>query len=184
MEPEPESSLDLEDLIVAAVRRLMRAIDLHSRRLVDDFGLTGPQLATLRELDRTGPIAASRLARGVHLSNATITGIVTRLEKRGFVSRRRGEEDRRTVLVGITDAGKDALSRAPSLLQDRFRRELSSLATWEQLMMLANLQRIASMMDAEQLAAAPHLVSDADALDPPTPEEPEIAPTDTDPARN
>ncbi|MCA8977752.1 MAG: hypothetical protein KDC98_23710, partial [Planctomycetes bacterium] len=46
MEPESDSSLDLEDLIVAAVRRLMRAIDLHSRRLVADFGLTGPQLAT------------------------------------------------------------------------------------------------------------------------------------------
>ena len=166
MESNSSNHLDLEDLIVAAVRRLMRAIDLQSRRLVDDFGLTGPQLATLQEVARTGPLPASRLARAVHLSNATITGIVSRLEKRGLVTRRRGETDRRTVLVAITDSGRDVLSRAPSLLQDRFRRELSSLATWEQLMMLANLQRIASMMDAEQLDAAPHLVNDAHALDP------------------
>ena len=62
-------------------------------------------------------------------------------------------------------AGLSELARAPSLLQDRFRQELSSLETWEQMMMLANLQRIASMMDAEALDAAPHLVADARAFE-------------------
>ena len=160
-----QSSLELEDLIVAAIRRLMRAVDLHSRRLVDEYGLTGPQLATLQEAAKAGPLAASSLARAVHLSSATMTGILTRLEKRGFVERTRGESDRRTVMVSITDIGREVLSRAPSLLQDRFRHELSSLETWEQMMMLANLQRIASMMDAEALDAAPHLVADARAFE-------------------
>jgi DNA-binding MarR family transcriptional regulator len=163
--PPAKASLDLEDLIVAAIRRLMRAVDLHSRRLVDDYGLTGPQLATLREAARTGPVAASTLARAVHLSSATMTGILTRLERRGLVSRTRSESDRRIVMVSITDIGREMLARAPSLLQDRFRQELSGLETWEQLMMLANLQRIASMMDAEALDAAPHLVADARAFE-------------------
>lgn len=159
------SPLALEDLIVAAIRRLMRAVDLHSRKLVDEYGLTGPQLATLQEAVKSGPIAASSLARAVHLSSATMTGILTRLEKRGFVERTRGESDRRTVIVRVTELGQRVLDRAPSLLQDRFREGLSRLATWEQMMMLANLQRIASMMDAEGLDAAPHLVSDARAFE-------------------
>jgi DNA-binding MarR family transcriptional regulator len=177
--PQEQPSLDLEDLIVAAIRRLMRAVDLHSRRLVDEYGLTGPQLATLQEAAKTGPVAASALARAVHLSGATMTGILTRLEKRGFVERTRGESDRRTVIVSVTDIGRTVLARAPSLLQDRFRQELSGLETWEQLMMLANLQRIASMMDAEALDAAPHLVADARAFDqdaaaqPPAPVDPD-----------
>lgn len=162
---EPNPALDLEDRIVASIRRLMRAVDLHSRRLVDEFGLTGPQLATLQEADRLGPVSASALARAVHLSGATMTGILTRLEKRGYVVRSRGAADRRTVIVTVTEAGQDVLSRAPSLLQDRFRAALSGLATWEQLMMLANLQRIASMMDAEGLDAAPHLVAEAAAFE-------------------
>ena len=162
---DPTPTLDLEDRIVAAIRRLMRAVDLHSRRLVDEFGLTGPQLATLQEAARLGPVSATALARAVHLSGATMTGILTRLEKRGYVERTRGATDRRTVLVSVTDVGRDALSRAPSLLQDRFRAALSGLATWEQLMMLANLQRIASMMDAEGLDAAPHLVAEAAAFE-------------------
>jgi len=177
--PHQQTSLDLEDLIVAAIRRLMRAVDLHSRRLVDEYGLTGPQLATLQEAARTGPVAASALARAVHLSSATMTGILTRLEKRGFVERTRGESDRRTVIVSITGIGREALARAPSLLQDRFRLELSELETWEQMMMLANLQRIASMMNAETLDAAPHLVADARAFEQDTAMQPS-APTEPD----
>lgn len=162
----PTASLDLEDRIVAAIRRLMRAVDLHSRRLVDEYGLTGPQLATLQEAARLGPIAATALARAVHLGAATMTGILTRLEKRGYVQRSRGEADRRTVVVTITGAGREILARAPSLLQDRFRRRLTELAEWEQLAMLANLQRIAAMMDADALEAAPHLIGGGEALAP------------------
>lgn len=176
---ESPTSLDLEDLIVAAIRRLMRAVDLHSRRLVDEYGLTGPQLATLQETAKAGPVSASALARAVHLSSATMTGILRRLEKRGFIERARGRSDRRTVNVSISSLGREVLARAPSLLQDRFRRELSRLETWEQMMMLANLQRIASMMAAETLDAAPYLVADASALDPDGTGQP--APLDPDP---
>jgi DNA-binding MarR family transcriptional regulator len=143
------SGNNLEDQVVAAIRRLTRALDLHSRSLVSDFALTGPQVATLKEADRSGPVAASALARSVRLSAATMTGILSRLEKRGFVERSRGASDRRTVTVTVSEQGRVALARSPSLLQERFRMELSRLETWEQMMMLANLQRIASMMDTE-----------------------------------
>lgn len=172
MDASSQTPLDLEDVIVAAIRRLMRAVVLHSRRLVDECGLTGPQLATLREAARAGPSAASALARAVHLSGPTMTGILNRLEKRGLVQRARGEADRRTVLVSVTELGRSILARAPSLLQDRFRHELSRLQQWEQLMVLSALQRIASMMDAETLDAAPHLVTDERAFEPDAAAEP------------
>jgi DNA-binding MarR family transcriptional regulator len=168
-QPPNDPPLDLEDLVVAAIRRLIRAVDLHSRRLAEHHGLTGPQLATLREVARGAQIAASTLARGVHLSAATMTGILSRLERQGLVQRVRGTADRRNVMVSITDLGRRRLEQSPSLLQDRFRRQLSTLQPWERLMMLANLQRIAAMMDAEGLDAAPHLVSGVGLLDQPEP---------------
>ncbi|MCA8957793.1 MAG: MarR family transcriptional regulator [Planctomycetes bacterium] len=164
----------------------MRAVDLHSRRLVDEFGFTGPQLMTLREAQRRGPISAGALARAVHLSSPTLTGILGRLEKRGLIERTRGA-DRRTLLVQVTELGAQTLARAPSLLQDRFRAALSELATWERLMMLSNLQRIAAMMDAEGLDAAPHLEADARAFeqvrDPTAPTEPPANPPPEEPFR-
>ena len=41
-----------EDQIVVAIRQIIRAVDLHSRRLVQAHGLTGPQLAVLQEVSR------------------------------------------------------------------------------------------------------------------------------------
>jgi len=155
------SVLTLEDQVLAALRRITRAIDLHSRGLLQQVGLTAPQLAALQAIERLQPITAGALAKSVHLSQATVTGILTRLESRGLVSRLRSENDRRTVVVELTEQGQEILESAPSLLQDRFHRELLMLQEWEQTQMLATLQRIASMMDAERLDAAPVLAAGA-----------------------
>ena len=150
--------LSMENQIVAAIRRIMRAVDLHSRRLAEGHGLTGPQLATLQVAGRLGEASTGALARAVHLSGPTVTGILDRLTKRGLVDRTRNGQDRRSVTVCLTSDGEKVLAAAPSLLQDRFRQELVSLEEWEQTTILATLQRIAAMMDAESLDASPLLV--------------------------
>lgn len=149
-----------EQQIVAAIRQIVRAVDLHSRRLVENYGLTGPQLATLQAAQRLAPASPSAIARAVHLSQATVTGILHRLERRGLIVRRRNGDDRRVVIIELTPDGNRLLSATPSLLQDRFRVELERLDDWERLMILSTLQRVAKLMDAEQLDAAPHLISD------------------------
>jgi DNA-binding MarR family transcriptional regulator len=160
------SHLSIEDQVIAALRRITRAIDLHSRGLMQAIGLTAPQLAALQAVERLQPITMGALAKSIHLSQATLTGILTRLESRKLISRERSGTDRRTVVVKLTSEGIAVLETAPSLLQDRFRRELLMLAEWEQTQMLATLQRIASMMDAEQIDAAPVLGAGAVAAEP------------------
>ncbi|NLE39374.1 MAG: MarR family transcriptional regulator, partial [Pirellulaceae bacterium] len=122
----PES-LGLEDQVIAALRRITRAIDLHSRLLLKQCGLTSPQLTALIAMQRLQPVTVGRLAREIHLGQATVTGILGRLEARELIVRTRGSRDRRSVLVELTEAGADLLSRTPSPLQERFRRELSHL---------------------------------------------------------
>jgi len=153
------SSLTLEDQVIVALRRITRAIDLHSRGLMQEIGLTSPQLASLQAIARLQPITVGALAKSIHLSQATLTGIMTRLESRGLVTRTRSGTDRRAVVIELTDQGREILDQAPSLLQDSFHRELLKLQEWEQTQMLATLQRIASMMDAEDIEAAPVLAA-------------------------
>lgn len=148
---------EVEDQIVASIRRIIRAIDLQSRRLQDRNKLTGPQLATLREAHKIGEPSIGALARAVHLSQPTVSGILNRLERQGLVVRKRSEGDRRSVDIEVTAEGLRVLDEAPSLLQDRFRAELALLEDWERHWMLSALERIASMMDAEGLDAAPIL---------------------------
>ncbi|NLF06703.1 MAG: MarR family transcriptional regulator [Pirellulaceae bacterium] len=149
--------MSLEEQIIAALRQITRAIDLHSRLLLQKYGLTIPQLASLRAIERLQPVAVGALAKKIHLGPATVTGILDRLQKRGLVSRVRGDHDRRSVVIHLTEEGAKLIAEAPSLLQDQFRHELEKLPQWERTSILATLQRIATMMDAEGIDAAPVL---------------------------
>jgi DNA-binding MarR family transcriptional regulator len=152
--PKPDLSVD----VVTALRKIMRAVDLHSRSLVQQHGLTVPQLVLIREIG-SGSRSLSDLSRNVNLSNATVTGIVDRLEKTGLVVRERSGSDRRQVMVHLTELGVSRLNSAPPLLQETFLTKLDSLKDWERAQILSVLQRVASMMQANGLDASPVLES-------------------------
>jgi len=150
---------DISEQILIALRRVIRAVDQHSRKLVQSYGLTGPQALLLTEVVRGKRLPAGELAERVSLSHATVTDIVTRLESRGLVERRRDNQDRRRVLVIPTEDGKRIHRQSVPLLQESFVRHLNELEEWERSQLLASLQRIASMMNAGDLDAAPVLAS-------------------------
>ncbi|KPK01497.1 MAG: hypothetical protein AMS20_13510 [Gemmatimonas sp. SG8_28] len=150
---------DAPSAVLVALRRIMRAIDLHSHQLVQQLGVTGPQLIVLHELARSGAVPVSALAKAVSLSHATVTGITARLERRGLVRRRDDAADRRRVLVEATSDGTHLLSTAPLPIQDSFLREFERLADWEKHLILSSLQRVVAMMEATELDAAPILAT-------------------------
>jgi DNA-binding MarR family transcriptional regulator len=90
-----------------------------------------------------------------------VTNILVRLEQQGYLQRRKGEGDKRKVYMDISDKTRRIIESNPSLLQLTFVKKFQNLADWEQSLLLSSLQRIASMMDAQDLDAAPHLFSDA-----------------------
>lgn len=145
--------------VLVAVRRIIRAVDLNSRSLLQKHGLTGPQLVVLKSLARTGEVSVGALAKDVHLSQGTVTGIVHRLEKRNLVTRTRGERDKRQIFVQVTTKGETLLREVPSLLQERFVSQFARLADWEKSLILSSVQRIVSMLEAEAIDASPVLTT-------------------------
>lgn len=144
----------ITEMVVATLRRIMRAVDLRSRYLEARYGLTGPQLVLLKELSSQGSLSVGELTDAVHLSQATVTGILDRLAKRGLVRRERSDEDKRRVLVWLTSAGKDLLAHAPPLVQEEFTEAFGKLQDWEQTQILSALQRVVSMMETKHAEAA------------------------------
>jgi DNA-binding MarR family transcriptional regulator len=168
--PFQPSDPELADQILRALRRVSRAIDLHSRKLASDHHLTAPQLVCLRQVAVAGPLPAGRIASGVSLSNATVTGILTRLESQGLVRRDKDEVDRRRVLVSLTEKGRELVERAPFPLQERFFRELEALPAANRSIIATVLEQVVDMMAAESLDASPVMTTgpvdaDADELD-------------------
>lgn len=145
--------------VLVSLRRIIRATDLHSKRMVKACGLTTPQIMVLRAIATLGDVTVRRLSDNISLSQATVTTILNRLEDRELVERVRSREDKRIVNARLTLRGKQILASAPKLLHDKFIHRFEALDDWEKKQLLSSLQRIASMMDAEELEAAPVLDS-------------------------
>lgn len=152
--------------VLTAIRRVIRATDLHSRYITRIAGLTSSQLILLRVVRDEGLATAGELAASISLSQATVTIILDRLEQTGLVTRERSAQDRRKVKVALTSKGLEVLESAPEPLQETFTRQFAKLKDWERNMILASLQRVAEMMDAEDLDASPLL--DIGSLDRPS----------------
>ena len=143
--------------VLVALRRVIRATDLHSRHLAKTTGLTAPQILSLQTIRNKGDVTIGELANAMSLSQATVTTILDRLEKRDLVYRERSTEDKRKVYACLTDKALEVLQSAPVPLQDQFTRQFGDLKEWEQTMIISSLQRVAQMMDAQHIDASPVL---------------------------
>lgn len=145
------------DEVLISLRRIIRATDMHSKYLAKTTGLTAPQILLLQTIRNKGQVTIGELANEISLSQATITTILDRLEKRELVYRERSTEDKRKVHAYLTDSATEILKTAPTPLQEHFTKQFSDLHDWEQTTIISSLQRIGHMMDAQHIDASPVL---------------------------
>ena len=153
--PIPKKSYDLR--IFQALRRIIRAIDIHSHKLATQYKITGPQLSCLLALDEEGTLTSANLAKKVHLSPSTVVGIVDRLEEKKLATRKRASQDRRQVHISITSTGKELLASSPSLLEDSLSTALGALPETEQVAMTMAVEKLVNLLEAQDIGAAPVL---------------------------
>lgn len=151
------TEINQEEQVLINLRQIIRATDLYSRQLNKEVGLTAPQLLILQAIQGLGAVSISRLSQQVSLSQATVTNIIDRLESRGLVARHRSTQDKRVVHATLTEQGTSKVLEAPTPIQDTFSKRFAELDDWEKSMIVAALQRVASMMNAEEIDASPVL---------------------------
>lgn len=145
-----------EELFIS-IRKIIRAIDIRSKKLGKEAGITGPQLLILQEIRNSSGITAKEVAGNINLSPATVANILDRLESRQLILKQRSEVDRRRVELNLSEAGATALDNAPQAIEEGFINRFQSLKDWEQSLLLSSVERIAEMMDAADIDAAPVL---------------------------
>jgi MarR family transcriptional regulator, organic hydroperoxide resistance regulator len=144
--------------ILRSLRKIMRAVDIHSRRLNVDYKITAPQMICLVALEQAGPTPLSALAKLVNLAPSTITGILDRLEQKHLVQRIRSEYDRRKILLHLTPQGEQIIKDAPILLQDKLSQSVSRLPQNEQASIAQSLEKLIHIMELDHLDASPNLI--------------------------
>lgn len=149
--------MDRIDTSLIALRRILRATQIFGRELAQSAGLTAVQFRVLQVVAETGQTTAKAISTRMRVSQATITSLVDKLVSRGMVVREKSLNDRRQTGIVITELGRHTIKDAPDPLQQRYVRRFKAMESWEQAMLVAALERVATMLDAEELDAAPVL---------------------------
>ncbi|PWE32560.1 MarR family transcriptional regulator [Maritimibacter sp. 55A14] len=149
--------MDRTDVSLIALRRILRATELFGRELARAAGLTAVQFRVLQIVAETGCCTPKDISTRMGVSQATVTSLVDKLQAHGMVDRARSEADRRQMNISITARGRETIANAPDALQQRYVRQFEALEDWEQAMLVSALERVADMLGAAKIDAAPVL---------------------------
>jgi DNA-binding MarR family transcriptional regulator len=131
--------------VTTRISRIALHVAQHQEEAFGRFGLNRGEVGVLGALRFAGAkqqLSPTRLFKGLMLSSAGITSRLDRLERRGYVKRRRDPGDRRGVLVELTDAGRDVLERAIGANSGREKELLANLTKAEQKALAALLKKL------------------------------------------
>lgn len=120
--------------VTARISRIGQHIARQQEDIFDRFGLNRGEVGVLSALRLAAPgeqVSPTRLFKGLMLSSAGVTSRLDRLERRGYVKRKPDPNDRRGVLVELTDAGREILDLAVSANSDREKELLEGLSRQE-----------------------------------------------------
>ena len=155
--------------IITDIRKIVRSINLESKRILKDFGVSIPQLLCLTYLSKQEEyqLTHRQLVQHLHLNSSTVTGIVNRLEKKGYIARLPKKGDKRVTNIAITAAGIKVVESTPDLLHEKLSKHLQQLPATQVAQIKKSLDLLIDVLDIRELDASPLLILE----DPMPPEE-------------
>lgn len=96
----------IDEMICFDVYVASRAITAWYRPMLEALGLTYPQYLVLVVLGQSGACSIKELAAILRLDHATLTPLLQRMERDGFVTRERDDADGRRIVIRLTRAGR------------------------------------------------------------------------------
>ena len=148
--------------IIVSIRKIVRSLNLESKAIQKDFGLSITQLLCLGHLQNSLDYRSTHkdLMELLSLNSSTVSGILNRLEKRGYIARLSNEFDKRSKLILLTASGIKLLEETPNVLHDRLAEKLSKLTLENKQMVQNSLNIVILAMDIREMEASPLLISE------------------------
>ncbi len=131
---------ELDRPVTVRISRLARVLRYRLDELLSEHGLTGVQFGLLNRLASTDGLVQADLGRRMAIEPATLTGIVQRLEREGWVQRACDPDNRRLQRVWLTEKARTALPELQRLQAQHRRRALAGLSS-------ADLTRLEELLD-------------------------------------
>jgi DNA-binding MarR family transcriptional regulator len=143
--------------ILVNLRKIIRSINLESKRIEKQFGVSIPQLMSLQYLSEQeeNKATASELKKYLKLNASTMSGIISRLEQKKLIARLANPQDRRATFITLTPKGIELLEDPPTTLQEKLTARLSKLSPERIASLNEHIDLLVQIMDAEELDASP-----------------------------
>jgi MarR family transcriptional regulator, lower aerobic nicotinate degradation pathway regulator len=131
----------LEDQVGFILRQVWQR---HAAIFAREIGanLTPTQWAALAKLNESGPSPQNLLGRLTAMDAATIKGVIDRLTKRGFTRTKPDPDDKRRLLVTVTERGAALYERARPIAADITKATLAPLSAREREQLMALLTKL------------------------------------------
>ena len=113
--------------VLNAFRSLTRELRLADRSGVKRYGLGSAQIYVLHQLAAESPLSVNDLAERTATDQSTVSVVVSKLEEKGFVDRRRSRLDGRRVELSLSRKGRSVASRLPLPFQASFLDALEKI---------------------------------------------------------
>ena len=155
--------MDTTDILVK-IRKIVRSINLESKKIQKEYGVSIPQVLCLSYLSNSEGFQSTQgeIRKFLNLNSSTINGIISRLEKKGYLARLPKSGDKRVVKIALTTSGDQLLQRMPSLLHDQLSQRLQQLEPQELEEVLKSLDTLVYLLDIESVEASPVITIEGD----------------------
>ena len=135
------------DIILDALRSIVRELRLASREAEQRVGVHGAQLHALRQLSDSASMSLTELADRTHTDISSVSVVVSRLVELGLVARKAADDDRRRLSLGLTARGRSLLRRAPETGSSRLLRAGEYLSDREIRTLASGLEKLVSGLE-------------------------------------
>lgn len=148
--------------ILITIRKIIRSINLESKKIQKEYGVSIPQVLCLSYLHASPNFQSTQgeIRQFLNLNSSTVTGIIDRLEAKGFLARLPKQGDKRVVNIALTSKGATLLKTVPTLLHEQLSNKLQSLPDVKLRQIRESLDSLVSMLDIASIDASPIITID------------------------
>jgi DNA-binding MarR family transcriptional regulator len=148
--------------VLINIRKIVRSLNLESKRIQKEFGISIPQLLCMDFL-ATQPnfqSTTTAIAQYLNLNLSTVTGIVGRLEKKSYVARLPKSGDKRINLITLTAQGSKLLKISPELMHQQLSKKMVNIPEKQLIALKDSLQLLVDIFKLEDESASPMITID------------------------
>lgn len=148
--------------ILINIRKILRSINLESKRVQKEHGISIPQYLFLNFLNqkKNYNATAKEIKNYLNLNASTVSGIISRLESKGYIAKLPNQGDKRSTNIYLTALGQKTVTAVPSLLHEKLSEKLKTLKENDLSNLKSALDLLVKFMEVENIDASPLIISD------------------------